>query len=88
MPRQLTPNRWNWCQEQGKWVYIELNEKGNKVYYYQIEPPKQFIDLTHKIKILNEKLQITNDHEENDKIFSEMMRISKRMQSMRKENSN
>jgi hypothetical protein len=81
MARQLTPNRWNWSQEDGKWVYIELKNEEKK-YYYQLEPPKEFLDLTFKIKVLNDKLIACKDPVENDKIFSEMMKISKRIQSM------
>lgn len=87
MPRKLTPNRWNWSQEERKWVYIELDEKGDNEYFYQMEPPQEFIDLTLKIKDLNERLLKTNDPEENDRIFDEMMKISKKMQCMRKENT-
>ncbi len=83
MVRQLTLNRWNWDQAEGKWVYIELIN-GEKKYYYQLEPPKEFLDLTFKIKVLNDKLIACKDPIENDKIFSEMMKISKRLQSMDK----
>ncbi|MGB5912263.1 MAG: hypothetical protein WBH31_13800 [Promethearchaeia archaeon] len=83
MARQLTPNRWNWSQAEEKWIYIELIN-GEKKYYYQLEPPKEFLDLTFKIKVLNDKLIACKDPIENDKIFSEMMKISKRMQSMNK----
>ncbi len=83
MVRQLTLNRWNWSQKDGKWVYIELIN-GEKKYYYQLEPPKEFLDLTFKIKVLNDKLITCKDPIENDKIFSEMVKISKRMQSMDK----
>lgn len=87
MPRRLTPNRWNWSQEEGKWVYIELDENGHNKYYYQIQPPQEFIELTLRIKDLNERLIKTNDPEENDSIFAEMMKISKKMQCMRKEST-
>ncbi|MFX1496264.1 MAG: hypothetical protein ACFFBH_01940 [Promethearchaeota archaeon] len=82
MVRQLTPNRWNWSQADGKWVYIELTHKGEKKYYYQLHPPREFIDLTYKIKLLNDKLIACKDPTENDRIFNKMMKISKRMQSM------
>jgi len=81
--RKLSPNRWNWSQEEGKWVYIEL-KNGERKYYYQLEPPEEFLDLTFKIKVLNDKLVTCKDPGENDKIFNEMMKISKRMQSMDK----
>jgi len=83
MVRQLTLNRWNWDQTEGKWVYIELIN-GEKKYYYQLEPPKEFLDLTFKIKVLNDKLIACKDPIDNDKIFSKMMKISKRLQSMDK----
>jgi len=57
MVRQLTPNRWNWSQSDGKWVYIELTQGGNKKFFYQLKPPQEFIDLTYKIKVLNDKLE-------------------------------
>ena len=84
MARQLTPNRWNWSQEDGKWVYIELTQDGHKKFYYQLEPPQEFVELTYKIKILNDKLITCKDPLENDRIFNKMMKISKRMQSMGK----
>lgn len=83
MVRQLTPNRWNWSQEDGKWVYIEL-KNGIKKYYYQLKPPKEFVELTYKIKILNDKLMTCKNSRENDKTFNQMMRISRRMQDMGK----
>jgi len=84
MVRELSPNRWNWSQEDGKWIYIELNHKGEKIYHSQLEPPSEFKDLTMRIKILNEKLIVSGDPQENDKIFDEMMKISKKMQCMGK----
>jgi len=82
MTRGLTLNRWNWSQEDNKWVYIERKDNGVVVFHYQVEPPKEFIELTTKINILNEKLVACKDPEENTKIFKEMMKISKRMQFM------
>ncbi|MFX0033347.1 MAG: hypothetical protein ACFE8E_11620 [Candidatus Hodarchaeota archaeon] len=84
MVRQLTPNRWNWSQEDGKWVYIELTQDGYKKFYYRLEPPQKFIELTYKIKLLNDKLITCKDPLENDRIFNKMMKISKRMQAMGK----
>lgn len=81
MVRHLTPNRWNWSQEDRKWVYIEI-KKGEKKYHYQLEPPKEFHELAFKIKVLNDKLIACQDPKENDKIFDEMIKVSKRMQSM------
>ena len=84
MTRELTPNRWNWSQKDEKWIFIELIEDGQKKYYYQLEPPQEFIDLTMELKDLNEKLIITKDPEENSKLFNKMMKISKRLQCMEK----
>ena len=82
MARELTPNRWNWSQQDRKWVFIKINESGEKEYYYRIKTPKEFNESILKIKRLNEKLVVCKDPEENDKIFDEMMRISKKMQYM------
>ena len=84
MIRKLTQNRWNWSQKDQQWVFIEGGDNGTLVYHYQVNPPKEFTELTMKIKSLNDKLIICKDSEENSKIFSEMMKISKRMQSMGK----
>ena len=84
MARELTLNRWNWSQEDDKWVYIDSNDNGEKVYHYQINPPKEFTVLTSEIKVLNDKLVGCKDPEQNSKIFKEMMKISKRMQFMSK----
>lgn len=83
MSRKLTQNRWNWDDNSKQWIFIELTEEGEK-YYYQVDPPKEFIELTMKIKELNDKLILTKDPEENAKLFDEMMKISKRLQCMRK----
>lgn len=82
MAREFTLNRWNWSQEDDKWVYIESKDSGELVYYYQVNPPKEFNELTSKIKVLNDKLVACKDPKENYKIFREMMKISKRMQAM------
>jgi len=82
MARELTPNRWNCSQKDAAWVFIKINQNGEKEYYYQAESPKEFNELTLKIKDLNEKLIMSKDSKENDKIFNEMIKISKRMQSM------
>ncbi|MFX0034866.1 MAG: hypothetical protein ACFE9I_04400 [Candidatus Hermodarchaeota archaeon] len=85
MPRRLfTPNRWNWSQKAEKWVYVRINKEGKREYLYQIEPPKEFVNLTIKIKKLNEKLLETADPDENVKIFNEIIEISKKMQEMGK----
>ena len=84
MVRELSQNRWNWSQKDQQWVFIEYDDNGTLIYHYQINPPKEFTDLTMNIKALNDKLNVCKDPNENSKIFSEMMKISKRMQSMGK----
>lgn len=84
MVRELTVNRWNWSQEENKWVFIERKDNGKLLYHYQINPPKQFTESILKIKILNDKLVACKDPKKNAKIFREMMKISKRMQFMSK----
>jgi len=80
--RLLSPHRWNWSQKAEKWVYVEIDKRGKKKYLYQVEPPQEFIDLTIKMKELNEKLLQTVEPEENAKLFSELMKVSKKMQEM------
>ena len=82
--RLFTINRWNWSQKAEKWVYIEITKRGRKKYRYQVEPPKEFIELTLKMKELNEKLLKTRDPEENMKVFNELMKVSQKMQEMGK----
>jgi len=84
LARELTLNRWNWSQKDDKWVYIESKDSGELVYHYQINPPKEFTEFLLNIKVLNDKLLVCKDPEENSKIFREMMKISKRMQFMSK----
>ncbi|UCC18631.1 MAG: hypothetical protein JSV62_11050 [Promethearchaeota archaeon] len=82
--RLFTPNRWNWSQKAEKWVYVKINKDGKRFYKYQLEPPQEFIELTNKMKILNEKLLETTDPEENAKIFNELIKVSQKMQDMGK----
>ncbi|NVM35644.1 MAG: hypothetical protein HWN81_08610 [Candidatus Lokiarchaeota archaeon] len=82
--RLFTPKRWNWSQKAEKWVYVEISKEGKKKYSYQVDPPQEFIELTLKMKNLNEKLLITTDPEENSKVFSELMKVSQKMQEMGK----
>jgi hypothetical protein len=84
MARELSQNRWNWSQKDQKWVFIEYDSNGELIYHYELNPPREFTELTMKIKILNGKLIACKDSNENSKIFNEMMKISKRMQSMGK----
>ena len=80
--RELTPNRWNWSQKDNMWVFIECKSEFDLTYYYQMDPPEEFNELTYKIKILNEKLIACTDPNENAKIFRQMIKISKRLQCM------
>jgi hypothetical protein len=82
--RLFTPNRWNWSQKAEKWVYVEITKDGKRKYQYQVDPPQEFIELTIKMKKLNEKLLKATDPEENTKIFNELMEISQKMQEMGK----
>jgi len=82
--RLFTPNRWNWSQKAEKWVYVEITKDGKKLYHYQLEPPKEFNELTKKMKALNEKLLKTTDPDRNSKIFNELMKVSQKMQEMGK----
>ena len=76
-------DRWNWSEKAKKWVYVTL-EDGERTYKYQLEPPEDFIKLTRKLRELNQKLSETEDPRKNREIYKELMKVSKRMQSMRK----
>ena len=81
--RKFTPNRWNWSEKVGKWVYVTL--KGSKrIYTYQIEPPEEFIDLTNKMKSLNDELMASNDPDQKNDIFKELQKLANLMQAMRR----
>ena len=82
--RLFTPNRWNWSQKAEKWVYVEITKDGKRQYQYKIDPPQEFIELTIKMKKLNEKLLETTNPEENMNIFNDLMIISQKMQEMGK----
>ncbi|MFX1504284.1 MAG: hypothetical protein ACFFDH_25210, partial [Promethearchaeota archaeon] len=71
-------------QKAEKWVYIKITKEGKKKYQYQINPPQEFIELSEKMKKLNEKLLDTSNPEENMKIFNELMKVSQKMQDMGK----
>ena len=64
------------------WVFIECGDSGELIYHYQVNPPEEFTEHSLKIKTLNDRLIACKDPNENSKIFGEMMKISKRMQSM------
>ena len=83
--RKYTLDRWNWSERSGKWVYVTKGKRGKREYTYQLEPPKEFIDLTMQIKKINDKLMKTKDPDENKKLFLELIEISKKMQNMHRE---
>ena len=78
MSKRFAINRW----VGENWVFIELTKNGSKNYYYRKDPPEEFVELTMKIKELNDQLVITKDLEENERIFRQMMKISKRLHQM------
>ena len=82
MARELSPNRWNWSQEDNQWIFIRIDGDGNKQVYFQTEPPDEFNKLILQIKVLNDKLLLCKSSKRNEKIFNKMIKISKRMQSM------
>lgn len=75
-------NRWNWSDRAQKWVFVS-KQNGKRVYRYKDEPPRAFLDLTDKLNQLNRKLMETTDHDENLRIYKQLMKISKEMQKMR-----
>ena len=81
--RKFTLNRWNWSERAAKWVFVKLDQSGKRTYYYQKEPPQEFIDLSMELTKINQKLMATKDVKEKQKIFEELMKITQRMQSMR-----
>lgn len=83
--RTYTLDRWNWSERAQKWVFVTKEKKGKRKYYYQLEPPKEFIELTMEIKKINDLLMATKDPDENKRLFLELIEISKKMQNMRKE---
>ena len=80
--RKYTLDRWNFSEKAGKWVYVTKRKNGRRTYYYQLEPPEEFIKYTMQIKKLNVQMLATEDLDENEKLFRELMEISKRMQNM------
>ena len=75
--------RWNWSEKARKWVYVQPGINNKRQYHYKASPPQEFVTLTMKLRVLNEKLMITKDYEQNQKIFRELMKITQRMQKMR-----
>ena len=82
--RKYTLDRWNFSDKTGKWVYVTKEKNGKRKYIYQLEPPKEFLKLAYKIKEINEKLIATEDEEENERLYNEMMKIAKEMQSIKR----
>jgi len=80
--RKYTLNRWNFSESTGKWVYV-TKEKCKRKYIYQLEPPEEFIKLSYKIKEINEKLVTLEEEEEIERLYNEMMEISKKMQAIK-----
>lgn len=81
--RKYTLDRWNFSDKTGKWVYV-TKEKNKRKYSYQLEPPKEFLKLAYKIKEINEKLIATEEEEEIERLYNEMMKISKKMQAIKR----
>jgi len=79
--RTFTIDRWNWSERAGKWVYVTL-KNGKRKYSYQLEPPQEFIDLTMKMKSINEKLMNSQDQNTKETLFKELQKLAKQMQRM------
>ncbi len=79
--RKYTPNRWNWSERAGKWVFVAL-KAGKRIYNYQLEPPPEFIELTMRMKSLNEKLMLSESHDQKNDIFKELQKLANQMQTM------
>lgn len=75
-------NRWNWSEKARKWVYVEL-KNGERIYKYRDTPPKEFMELTKKLQVLNQKLLVEIDQNKNAEIYKELMIVSQKMQAMR-----
>jgi len=83
--RKYTLDRWNFSDKTGKWVYVTKKKNGRRKYIYQLEPPPEFIELSTQIKEINEKILASKNQDEIERLYNEMMKISKKMQSMRRE---
>lgn len=83
--RKYTLDRWNFSDKNGKWVYVTKEKNGKRKYIYQLEPPKEFLKLAYKIKEINEKLIATEEQGEIERLYNEMMKISKKMQAIKRE---
>ncbi len=85
--RKYTLGRWNWSQKAGKWVYVDKKETGKRKYLYQEDTPKSFLSLTMKLKKINDKLMATEDPDEKNELFTQMIKVSNKMQNMHKQSS-
>jgi hypothetical protein len=83
--RKYTLDRWNFSDKNGKWVYVTKDKDGKRKYFYQLEPPQEFIELSLKMNEINEKILATENQKEIKKLYMEMMKISNEMQSMRRD---
>lgn len=77
-------NRWNWSQKSGKWVFVSKGKNGRRKYIYQIQPPKQFIEITEEISRINRQLMICENSEEAHKLFAQIQKLGKQLQAMGK----
>ncbi|MFX0189016.1 MAG: hypothetical protein ACFE8A_14920 [Candidatus Hodarchaeota archaeon] len=82
--RKYALDRWNFSDKTGKWVYVTKDKNGIRKYIYQLKPPQEFIELSFKINEINEKILATEDQKEIKRLYMEMMKISKKMQAMRR----
>ncbi|MFW9881391.1 MAG: hypothetical protein ACFFG0_50650 [Candidatus Thorarchaeota archaeon] len=83
--RKYTVDRWNFSDKTGKWVYVTKDKNGKRKYIYQLEPPPEFVELSTQIKEINEKILATKNQDEIERLYDKMMKISKKMQTMRME---
>ena len=83
--RKYALDRWNFSEKNGKWVYVSKGKNGKRKYIYQLEPPQEFIELSLKMNEINEKILATENQKEIKRLYMEMMKISKKMQAMRRD---
>lgn len=76
-------DRWNWSQKAGKWVFVEIKGK-KKIYHYQIDPPREFTELSAKIKKVNEEMIVAQDDEKCEMLYTKLMKLSNQMQTMKR----
>jgi len=63
---------------------VSKTQNGKRTYQYQLKPPQEFLDLTNELKKLNQKLMAATDILENQRLFNDLMKLTKKMQEMRK----